>query len=130
MHTQVLVERMPDSSFGMWYALGDNLTAKRRSVHNETLCKTVYAKMNKHLIPNDMLPASVEKEDAPMSTQFNAEVSDLVEYAEFADTEREIERELTLQLAGSPRDVGIIGDSGEENVSVDDNDDASSQGEW
>lgn len=102
--TSIAVERL-------WSAFGDTLTAKRRSVGNANLCKLVYVKMNAHLVHNSLLP-----ELSPTVSSFvehDETLMDMVEFAEQADAEQEIEFELASLLAGPGQPVQGSTDDGQ-----------------
>jgi hypothetical protein len=40
----------------LWSAYGDNITAKKRSVENDSSCELVYVKMNVHTVHCSLLP--------------------------------------------------------------------------
>ena len=54
---------------------GDNFTAERRTTAQGMLAKVVYARMHKHLLPNDRVPTDLKPEDAV----FNALIEDAEE---------------------------------------------------
>ena len=86
---------------------GDNLTGKRRSVENKSLCKLVYVKMNAHLVPNSYLP-QVESKVASFVEHAEFEYDgDIISFAEHVDAERDMEMETARLLAGPGQQIAV-----------------------
>lgn len=116
--TSIAVERL-------WNAFGDNLTKKRRSVENETLCKMVFVKMNAHMVPHDMLPQCSEEMSTYVMHEELETLGDVMSFAEEHDTAQEIECALATALAGSSNNPVEVteqtADADEQNESSDEN---------
>jgi hypothetical protein len=73
----------------LWNSFGDNLTAKRRSLLNETLQMFVYTKMNHWLLQLDGVDASIEQQEYSFQSVL-----------EFVD--EMIESELAVEVVETP----------------------------
>jgi hypothetical protein len=99
----------------LWNAFGDNLTAKRRSLKNETLATVVYAKMNMFLLDSSQNQQAQELPDSSFEEVLEFVDSmideDLVQ-ALGSDIEGDHDAELTLvsDVDASGSESGDAGD--------------------
>jgi hypothetical protein len=70
------------------------IPTKRRSVENQNLSKLVCVKMNAQVVPNSILPELCSNGEGFVEHEDPEVWSDMVAFAEYADTEHEIEIKL------------------------------------